>query len=78
MSLECGIKNLSVMLFELDASRLQPLKSRTNKFTHLAEYPEVEYDISMLFDSEAVWNDIYDAIMGQKKASALVKNADFC
>ena len=75
--LECGIKNLSVMLFELDASRLQPLKSRTNKFTHLAEYPEVEYDISMLFDSEAVWNDIYDAIMGQKKASALVKNADF-
>ncbi len=77
VSLECGIKNLSVMLFELDASRLQPLKSRTNKFTHLAEYPEVEYDISMLFDSEAVWNDIYDAIMGQKKASALVKNADF-
>ena len=31
----------------------------------------------MLFDSNAAWNDIYDAIMGQKKASALVKGASF-
>ena len=76
-SMECGIKNLSVMLFELDATKLKPLKSRTNKFAHLAEYPETDYDISMLFDSGAVWNDIYDAIMGQKKASALLKDASF-
>ena len=77
VSMECGIKNLSVMLFELDATKLKPLKSRTNKFVHLAEYPETDYDISMLFDSGAVWNDIYDAIMGQKKASALLKDASF-
>lgn len=77
VSMECGIKNLSVMLFELDATKLKPLKSRTNKFAHLAEYPETDYDISMLFDSGAVWNDIYDAIMGQKKASALLKDASF-
>ena len=77
VSMECGIKNLSVMLFELDATKLKPLKSRTNKFAHLAEYPETDYDISMLFDSNAAWNDIYDAIMGQKKASALVKGASF-
>ena len=76
-SLACGIKNLQVMLFELDATRLQPLKSRTNKFTHLAEYPETDYDISMLFDSGAVWNDIYNAIMGKKKAAALLKDASF-
>ena len=31
----------------------------------------------MLFDSNAAWNDIYDAIMGQKKASALLKEASF-
>lgn len=77
VSMDCGIKNLSVMLFELDAAKLQPLKSRTNKFTHLAEYPETDYDISMLFDSNAEWNDIYDAVMGQKKASALLKGASF-
>ncbi len=77
VSMDCGIKNLSVMLFELDAAKLQPLKSRTNKFTHLAEYPETDYDISMLFDSNVEWNDIYDAVMGQKKASALLKEASF-
>ena len=77
VSLECGIKNLSVMLFEIDASKLVPLRSRTNKFTHLAEYPETDYDISMLFDSGVKWTDIHDAILGQKKASALLKDASF-
>lgn len=77
VSMDCGIKNLSVMLFELDVTKLVPLKSRTNRFTHLAEYPETDYDISMLFDSDAAWADIYDAIMGQKNASALLKDAAF-
>ena len=77
VSLECGIKNLSVMLFEIDASKLVPLRSRTNKFTHLAEYPETDYDVSMLFDSGVKWTDIHDAILGQKKASALLKDASF-
>ena len=77
VSMECGVKNLSVILFELDATMLEPLKSRTNRFTHLAEYPETDYDISMLFESGAAWTDIYDVIMGKKKASALLKNASF-
>ncbi len=77
VSMECGIKNLSVMLFELDTTLLKPLRSRTNHFTHLAEYPETDYDISMLFDVNTVWHDIYDVIMGRKKASALLKDAAF-
>lgn len=77
VSMECGVKNLSVMLFELDATKLVPLKSRTNKFTHLAEYPETDYDISLLFDSDAMWTDIYNTIMDKKKASALLKDASF-
>ncbi len=76
-SMACGIKNLQVMLFELDATMLKPLKSRTNKFVHLTEYPETDYDISMLFDSDAAWKDIYNTIMGKKKAAALLKNAEF-
>ena len=31
----------------------------------------------MLFDSNAAWTDIHDAVMGQKKASALLKEASF-
>ena len=77
VSMDCKIKNLSVMLFEIDATMLRPLISRTNKFVHLAEYPETDYDISMLFDSNAVWADMYEAIMGKKKASALLKEARF-
>ncbi len=77
VSMECGVKNLSVMLFELDATRLVPLRSRTNRFAHLAEYPETDYDISMLFASDVPWADIYDAILGKKKASALLKDASF-
>ena len=77
VSMDCGIKNLSVMLFELDATKLVPLKSRTNKFTHLAEYPETDYDISMLFDSNTAWADMYEFIMFSNKASALVKEASF-
>lgn len=77
ISMECGIKNLSVLLFELDATKLKPLKSRTNSFAHLAQYPETDYDISMLFESDVLWTDIYDAIMGKKKAGSLLKDASF-
>ncbi len=75
VSMDCGIKNLSVMLFEIDSTLLKPLISRTNKFTHLAEYPETDYDISMLFDSSATWDEIRDVIV--KKDSGLIKNAGF-
>ena len=77
VSMDCGIKNLSTILFELDTTKLVPLISRTNKFTHVAEYPETDYDISMLFDTETTWSEMYDAILGEKKASALLKAASF-
>lgn len=77
VSMECSIKNLSVMLFQLDITKLRPLKSRTNKFTHIAEYPKTDYDISMLFASDIEWNDIYDAILGQKETSPFLKGAFF-
>ena len=40
VSMECGIKNLAVMLLELDMDALIPFRSRTNTFTHL---PAVSY-----------------------------------
>ena len=73
--MDCGIKNLTVMLFEIDTTLLKPLISRTNKFTHLAEYPETDYDISMLFDSSTSWEEIHEAIAA--KAGGLLKKAAF-
>ena len=75
VTMDCGIKNLSVMVFEMDTTLLKPLISRTNKFTHLAEYPETDYDISMLFDSSATWEEINSIIA--KKEAGPVKNASF-
>ena len=63
-SMACGIKNLSVMLFELDADALVPFRSRTNSFTHLAEYPMTDYDVSLLFDAETQWADMQRILSG--------------
>ena len=61
-SMGCGIKNLNVMLFELDLDALEPFKSRTNSFTHLAEYPLAEYDISLLLEDSVKWNEIRQTV----------------
>ena len=66
VSMACGIKNMNVMLFQLDQDSLVPLKSRTNTFTHLAEYPMTDYDISLLVDGEVKWADVKQTVDGVK------------
>ena len=75
VSMDCGIKNLTVLVFEIDTTLLKPLISRTNRFTHLAEYPTTDYDISMLFDSATTWEEIKGVIA--IKENGPVKKADF-
>ncbi|GHV27270.1 phenylalanine--tRNA ligase beta subunit [Synergistales bacterium] len=74
-ALAAGIKQAPVVLFEIDVEKLAPLPSRANKFVHLPEYPQAEYDISMIFPEEAKWGGIEDVITGGK--NALVKSASF-
>ena len=74
-ALACGIKVLSAVLVEMDLEALKPLKSRTNRFTHLPEFPMIDYDISFLVDSMVKWDDIYAAIMGKK--NELLRDASF-
>ena len=76
-SMECGIKNLAAILFELDFYKLVPFKSRTNEFKHLPEFPENNYDISLLFDESTKWETIYEAIMKKAKSEKLLKSASF-
>ena len=75
VSMACGIKNLNVMLFEIDQDALKPFKSRTNTFTHLAEFPMTDYDISVLLDGEVQWKDVAQTIQGVK--SELLHGAAF-
>lgn len=75
VSMACGIKNMNVMLFQLDQDSLVPLKSRTNTFTHLAEYPMTDYDISLLVDGSVQWKDVAQTVRGIK--SELLHGATF-
>ena len=75
VSMVCGIKNMNVMLFQLDQDSLVPLKSRTNTFTHLAEYPMTDYDISLLVDGSVQWKDVAQTVRGIK--SELLHGAAF-
>ena len=76
-SMGCGIKNLSAVLFELDFYALVPFKSRTNTFAHLPEFPENNYDISLLFDLDTKWEKIYAEILKKAKSEKLIKRAAF-
>jgi len=73
----CGIKNASVMLFELDIDALIPLPSRTNKFTHIPEYPINQYDVSLLFDTNVKWEDIQKCAAGKESPDNLLRDVSF-
>lgn len=77
VSMECGVKNLAVMLFELDIDSLKPFRSRTNTFTHLQEYPVTDYDISLLFDTSVKWDDIHAAVIKKNSPESLIHEALF-
>jgi len=76
-ALDCGIKNSAVMLFEIDVDTLKPYQSRTNAFERIPEYPMTDYDVSMLFDQEAKWEDIRETISGKKGPDDLLRGVSF-
>lgn len=76
-SMAAGIKNLAVVFFELDVDALKPLQSRTNEFLHLAEYPMIDYDLSMLFDSNIKWEEIRDTILKKKNKESFLQDVHF-
>ncbi len=65
-AISCGIKVLSAVLVELDMNAFIPLKSRTNRYVQLPEFPTNNYDLSFLVDSMVKWEDIYTAVTGKK------------
>ncbi|MCL2387643.1 MAG: phenylalanine--tRNA ligase subunit beta [Defluviitaleaceae bacterium] len=76
-ALACGIKNNAAILFELDLDALIPLHSRDNKFTHLPEYPIVDYDQSLLFDSQTKWEEISAVISAKKGEGEILRGVSF-
>ena len=69
-----GIRRASVILFELDVEQLLPLPSRQNHYHRLPEYPQVEFDLSVLFDEAVTWSEIQSIVV---KSAELVKDIRF-
>lgn len=69
-----GIRRASVVLFELDVEQLLPLPSRENRYRRLPEYPQVEFDFSVLFDEGVKWSEIQATVV---KSAELVKDVRF-
>lgn len=76
-AISCGIKNSAVMLFEIDIDALTPLPSRTNKFTHISEYPLTDYDISVLIDRNIYWEQIEAAVSAKMGPDSNIRGVSF-
>ncbi|MBQ0099637.1 MAG: phenylalanine--tRNA ligase subunit beta, partial [Firmicutes bacterium] len=76
-SLDAEIKNVATILFEIDTTLLVPFTSRTNKFTHLPEYPLVDYDISLLFNEDMKWEQIKEVLDRQINKNEFLHGAEF-
>ena len=76
-TMDCGIKDKAVMLFELNVDLLKPFTSRTNVFTHLPEFTVNEYDISMLYDVHTTWEQIKAQVLTCKRSTNLLQDVSF-
>ncbi|MBQ7714836.1 MAG: phenylalanine--tRNA ligase subunit beta [Clostridia bacterium] len=76
-ALACGIKVLTAVLVELDLDELVPLRSRTNDFEHLPDFPENTFDISFLVDDSVKWETMKETILGKRTDGALLKDVLF-
>lgn len=53
-----GIKRGEVVMFEIDLDAIVPLPSRDNRFDPIANHPQAEFDLSLLFDASTPWEAI--------------------
>ena len=76
-TMDCGIKDKAVILFEMDIDEMRPLPSRSNTFHHLAEFPINDFDLSMIFDTNVTWAQIKEAVDKCAKQYEILRGADF-
>ena len=56
-----GIRRGAVAMFELNLDGLVPLPSRENRYVSLAEYPQADFDVSLVFADAVSWQSIREA-----------------
>ncbi len=71
---KAGIKRAEVVLFELQVDALRPFTSRENRAVPLPEYPQVDFDISVVLERRIEWEQVH-AFAAQ--ADPLVRGVSF-
>jgi phenylalanyl-tRNA synthetase beta chain len=69
-----GIRKASVVLFELDLEALVAHGSRESKFVPFSEYPQVRYDLNLVFDDRTRWQAIAERA---GSSHPLIRNVEF-
>jgi phenylalanyl-tRNA synthetase beta chain len=69
-----GIKRGSVILFEFSIDALEPLASRENQYHSLLDYPEVDFDMSLVYSEAVHWDDVAQRVRGMH---ALIREVIF-
>jgi phenylalanyl-tRNA synthetase beta chain len=69
-----GIRRAEVVMFELNVDALIPLPSRENRPEPLLTYPRVDFDISMIVDTDVTWSDARSVA---SSADELVRSVTF-
>ncbi len=71
---KAGIDKASVCLFELNLSKILPLKQGVTKYKATPKFPEVNYDLALLFDTQTPWEEIKKLVL---KTDDLIKTVEF-
>jgi phenylalanyl-tRNA synthetase beta chain len=69
-----GIKRGHAVLFELDIGALEASPSRDNRYQPLPEFPEVDFDLSLVFADATPWQVIADTA---RRVDPLIRDVGF-
>ncbi len=71
-----GLERASIAAFEFDLDKLVCLPATPGRYEQIPRFPQVEFDLSMLFDRTTPWEAIRKAAAGADKRVRAVEFAD--
>ncbi len=71
---KAGIERVHIALFELNLDLLDPKPIKERAYTPLPKYPQVDYDLALLFDQDVAWSSVEQLV---KKCDPLIQSVCF-
>lgn len=71
---KADVKHANVAYFEINFTELAKLNKPAPSYKELAKFPEIDFELSVLFDEKVAWSDISSIV---KKSNSLIKEVSF-